>query len=95
MEPPRSATQGAAGPAPEPPLLFSSAGAVSGQLGQLNYNADNVFLDALAAYRKARGLAASTINIGVIGDVGYVADNPEVLDSLGPWRSTSFVSRSS
>jgi hypothetical protein len=67
-------------------FLFSSAGAMSGQWGQANYNAGNTFLDAFVSYRHSLGLAASTVNIGVIGDVGYVSENTNVLDSL---RSTS------
>ena len=75
---------------PEEPLdfffLFSSAGAMSGQWGQANYNAGNTFLDAFVAYRHSLGLPASTVNIGVIQDIGYVSQNPEILDSL---RSTA------
>lgn len=67
-------------------FLFSSAGAMSGQWGQANYNAGNTFLDAFVQYRHSLGLAASVLNIGVIGDVGYVSDNTDVLDSL---RATS------
>jgi len=67
-------------------LLFSSAGAMSGQWGQANYNAGNTFLDAFVQYRHSLGLAASALNIGVIGDVGYVSENTDVLDSL---RATS------
>ncbi|VBB84212.1 Putative polyketide synthase [Podospora comata] len=67
-------------------FLFSSAGAMSGQWGQANYNAGNTFLDAFVQYRHSLGLPASVLNIGVIGDVGYVSENTDVLDSL---RATS------
>ncbi|KAF2113891.1 polyketide synthase 1 [Lophiotrema nucula] len=67
-------------------FLFSSAGAMGGQLGQSNYNSGNTFLDAFVQYRQSLGLAASTVNIGVVEDVGYVNDNPAVLDAL---RATS------
>ncbi|RMD44521.1 hypothetical protein DV735_g512, partial [Chaetothyriales sp. CBS 134920] len=67
-------------------LLFSSAGAMSGQWGQANYNAGNTFLDAFVSYRHSLGLAASVLNIGPIEDVGYLSENSDVLDSL---RSTS------
>lgn len=63
-------------------LLFSSLGAMTGQWGQANYNAGNTFLDAFVSYRHSLGLAASVVNIGVVGDVGYVSENPAVLDSL-------------
>src|SRR4051794_31056535 len=67
-------------------FLFSSAGAMSGQWGQANYNAANTFLDAFVSYRHSLGLPASTVNIGVIEDIGYVCENPEILDSF---RSTA------
>lgn len=63
-------------------LLFSSLGAMTGQWGQANYNAANTFLDAFVSYRHSLGLAASVVNIGVVGDIGYVSENPSVLDSL-------------
>ncbi|KAK7696673.1 hypothetical protein SLS64_014327 [Diaporthe eres] len=61
---------------------MSSLGAMTGQWGQANYNAGNTFLDAFVSYRHSLGLAASVVNIGVVGDVGYVSENPSVLDSL-------------
>ncbi|KAJ0116060.1 hypothetical protein J7T55_005006 [Diaporthe amygdali] len=63
-------------------LLFSSLGAMTGQWGQANYNAGNSFLDAFVSFRHSLGLSASVINIGVVGDVGYVSEHPSVLDSL-------------
>ncbi|KAK0130498.1 hypothetical protein ONS96_001017 [Cadophora gregata f. sp. sojae] len=67
-------------------FLFSSAGAMSGHWGQANYNAGNTFLDAFVSYRHSLGLAASTVNIGVMEDVGYLSENTDLLDSL---RSTA------
>lgn len=67
-------------------FLFSSEGAVSGQWGQANYNAGNTFLDAFVSYRHSLGLAASTVNIGPIEDIGYLSENTEVLEAL---RATS------
>ncbi|KAK5996188.1 Highly reducing polyketide synthase lcsB [Cladobotryum mycophilum] len=61
-------------------ILCSSYSAVVGQWGQSNYAAANTFLDAFAQYRHRQGLAASVIDIGVMGDVGVVARNRNALD---------------
>ncbi|RJE27113.1 polyketide synthase [Aspergillus sclerotialis] len=53
-------------------VFFSSATCVTGNMGQSNYAAANMFMTGLAASRKRRGLAGSVINIGAIMGVGYV-----------------------
>lgn len=54
-------------------VLFSSVGTVGGNRGQGNYHAANMFMTSLVANRRARGLAASVIHMGMVLDVGYVA----------------------
>ncbi|EMD62135.1 hypothetical protein GGP41_002398 [Bipolaris sorokiniana] len=56
-------------------VLLSSATGILGNRGQANYAAGNTYQDALAAYRRSQGLAASTIDVGAILSVGYVAEN--------------------
>lgn len=54
--------------------LLSSVSGVTGMKGQANYAAANVFLDAFAHYRQSQGLHANSIDLGVIEDVGFIAE---------------------
>jgi acyl transferase domain-containing protein/acyl carrier protein len=63
-------------------VLFSSVSALMGNPGQGNYVAANVFLDSLAEYRKAQGLAATSVNWGALAEVGMVAQDEVVFEQL-------------
>lgn len=53
-------------------ILFSSLASVSGNRGQSNYSAANLFLAATANKRRRKGLAGSVLHIGAVMGVGYV-----------------------
>jgi NADPH:quinone reductase-like Zn-dependent oxidoreductase/acyl carrier protein len=63
-------------------VLYSSATTLFGNPGQGNYVAANMALEGLAADRRARGLPATCVGWGPIGDVGYLARNTEVKETL-------------
>jgi acyl carrier protein len=63
-------------------ILFSSISGALGQQGQSNYAAANTFLDAFVQYRRNMGLPAYAIDIGLMEDAGYVAQNPAILHNL-------------
>ncbi|KAL7959326.1 hypothetical protein V8C34DRAFT_280434 [Trichoderma compactum] len=60
-------------------IMLSSATGVLGNRAQANYAAGNTFQDALAHFRRQQGLAATTIDVGAVLDVGYVADHADRL----------------
>jgi NADPH:quinone reductase-like Zn-dependent oxidoreductase/SAM-dependent methyltransferase/short-subunit dehydrogenase/acyl carrier protein len=68
-------------------LLCSSITSTIGNPGQANYVAGNAFLDALAYYRRGRGLPALTVNLGNVGEVGYVARNKDASERLDRYKA--------
>ena len=60
-------------------VMLSSLGGILGNASQSNYGIGNTFQDALAHYRASNGSAALSINVGKVVDVGWVAQNQDVL----------------
>ncbi|PNS19188.1 L-2-aminoadipate reductase [Sphaceloma murrayae] len=58
-------------------IVFSSLTAVTGNPGQANYSAANLFMSALVEQRRQRGLPASVIHIAPILGVGYVSEKSD------------------
>ncbi|KAE8409526.1 hypothetical protein BDV37DRAFT_78743 [Aspergillus pseudonomiae] len=53
-------------------IMTSSTAAVVGNPGQANYATANQYMVGLAAQRKARGVAGSVVDIGMIMGIGYI-----------------------
>ena len=59
-------------------ILFSSVSAIAGNIGQSNYVSANTFLDSYAHYLSNKGIPTSSINLGVVNDVGAVANDTKL-----------------
>ena len=63
-------------------IMLSSISAVIGNRGQAAYAAANSFLDEFAHYRASQGLPGTSINLGVVKEIGHVAERPELQERL-------------
>jgi len=63
--------------------MLSSLSGIIGHVAQANYAAGNVFLDAFAAWRQARGLLACSIDLGIREDSGVIAESAKLQSSTG------------
>ena len=59
-------------------LLTSSISGTVGTATESNYCAANAFLDAFARHRRGLGLPAASIGLGMISEVGYLHEHPEI-----------------
>jgi len=61
--------------------FFLTTSSISGSIGvatESNYCAANGFLDAFARYRRSVGLRATSLGLGMISEVGFLHENPEI-----------------
>lgn len=63
-------------------VVLNSFSAVLGTPGQTNYSAAGTFQDAFVRYRHRLGLPATSINLGMVTEVGYVSRNPDIEKKL-------------
>lgn len=63
-------------------ISFSSIASLIGNTGQVNYIAANSFLESFAYYRRSLGLSATTVNLGVLAEVGVTSRNSDILSLL-------------
>lgn len=71
-------------------ILLSSMSGIIGNSGQANYCAGNAYEDAIARHRRSLGLAATTLNVGLVTDASHFNESATIEDYLkryGHWAS--------
>ncbi|VUC24070.1 unnamed protein product [Clonostachys rosea] len=64
-------------------VILSSLGGMMGSSGQSQYNGASTFQDAFARHKWSLGEKCVSIDVGVVGDVGYVAEHSDVAKRWG------------
>lgn len=59
-------------------LMTSSVSGTVGIATEANYCASNGFLDAFARWRREQGKLATSIGLGMVSEVGYLHENPDI-----------------
>lgn len=59
-------------------LITSSISGTVGTATESNYCAANAFLDTFARYRRSLNLPATALGLGMISEVGYLHEHPEI-----------------
>jgi NAD(P)-dependent dehydrogenase (short-subunit alcohol dehydrogenase family) len=67
-------------------VLLSSFAGLFGNIGQSNYGAGSSYQDAIAHYRRRHGMRAVALDLGIIKDVGVLAESG-LTDNLKQWAA--------
>lgn len=59
-------------------VMTGSMVGMFGHHGQSNYAAANTFLDAFAQFRQSQGLAAATVDLGAVDEIGFLTQSASV-----------------
>lgn len=65
-------------------IFCSSVSGIFGNVGQAQYAAGNTYQDELAHYRRSQGLKAVSVNLGMMRDVGVIAETG--MNALKLWE---------
>ncbi len=74
-------------------IVLSSLAGIIGSVSQGNYAAGNTFQDALVHYRRSKGLAAQSLDIGVMTGIGYVEEHDDARARTSQLRVVRIKSR--
>ena len=74
-------------------IMLSSISGVIGNRGQAAYAAANSFLDDFARYRASQGLAGTSIDLGVVQEIGHVAERENLQAKLSPLSGNTALSK--
>jgi len=75
-------------------IAFSSISATVGNMGQMAYTAANMFMKALIAQRRHRGVAGSVIDISQVFGVGYIEREMKLQTQMSREQAIRLMSRS-
>ncbi|KAJ5291696.1 polyketide synthase [Penicillium angulare] len=74
-------------------ILLASASGLAGIKGQANYNAGNVYEDAMARYRVSIGEKAVSFDLGAMADDGILAEDKELLSRVHGYGTLDVIRR--